>query len=388
MWRYITLAAIVIVVVVVGFSLADLNTSDEVEASAILAAADIDLSGFERATSTEYDWQFPRDHGPHPDFLTEWWYYTGNLADADGRRFGYQFTVFRRAILPEEQENDSEWRTRQVYLAHFTVSDIESNAFYHDIRFGRGSAGLAGAQSDPTYRVWIEDWEVQALNDEATRLQMAAANDDISIDFTLEHGKSPVLQGTNGLSPKSDEPGNASYYYTIPRLLTEGTLTIQGESYSVSGNTWMDQEFSTSALGEGAEGWDWFGLIFDDNREMMIGQIRQIDGGKDPMFGGLFVYEDNSTVYLPSDSFTITHTDTWTSPHTGATYPSGWEIEVSADVLGYDEPLQLTLTPLMRDQEVLGTPSYWEGAVEISGDTNGYGYAELTGYVDVMDGFF
>lgn len=388
MWRYIVLAVVSVAIVVGGFSLAELGAGDTVEASAVLAATRIDYDGFTRATDPDYTWQFPQDHGPHPDYLTEWWYYTGNLSDEDGRRFGYQFTIFRRAILPNEQENDSEWRTRQIYLAHFTVSDIESGDFYHDQRLGRGAAGLAGAQSDPDYRVWIEDWQVTALNDSATQLHMQAANDDVAIDFTLEHTKPPVLQGTNGLSAKSSEPGNASYYYSIPRLQTDGTLTIGETSYTVSGETWMDQEFSTSALGDGAEGWDWFGLILDDNRELMVGQIRQIDGGKDPMFGGLFVYEDASTVYLPADSFTITATDKWRSPHTGATYPSGWEVVIDADVLGYDEALNLTLTPLMADQEVGGVPSYWEGAVAISGDAGGYGYAELTGYVDVMDGFF
>jgi predicted secreted hydrolase len=387
MWRFLGLGLTALVIIIFGFSMVEVSSGTDVEASALLAAADVDYDGFARALSTEREWEFPRDHGPHPDYLTEWWYYTGNLEGEDGRRFGYQFTVFRRAIVPSEPELDSEWRTRQLYLAHFTVSDIEGGNFYHDARYSRGAAGLAGAEVDPTYRVWLEDWQVLALNDDATQLSMTAANDDIAIDFTLEHAKPPVLQGINGLSAKSSEEGNNSYYYTIPRMTTTGELTIEGETFTVTGNTWMDQEFSTSALPEGSQGWDWFGLIFEDNTEMMVGRIRMTEG-ENPDFGGLFVFEDASTVYLPADSFEITATDTWTSDFSGATYPVAWEIRVDGEILGQDEPLVIEVTALMPDQELHTSPTYWEGAVRIEGDKQGYGYAELTGYVEEMDGFF
>jgi predicted secreted hydrolase len=387
MWRYIGLGLAALAIIVTGFSLVSVDTGDAVGANAVLAAGDIDLEGFTRATDPNYPWEFPEDHGPHPDFLTEWWYYTGNLATEDGRRFGFQFTIFRRAILPNVTtvSNDSEWRTNQIYLAHFTMSDLENQVFFHDERLLRGAAGLAGATTDPEYRVWLEDWEVRALNADATRLSMRAATDDVSIDFTLEQGKPPVFQGVNGLSAKSGIPGNASYYYSIPRLLTDGTITIGDEVFEVSGNTWMDQEFSTSGLGAEAQGWDWFGLIFDDNTEIMVGQIRLDDGGRETAFGGLYVYEDASTVYLPSDSFTITPTAFWTSDYSNAEYPVAWEVEVN---IPDGETLRFTATALAEDQELHTTPTYWEGAVRIEGDKTGYGYAELTGYVDRMAGFF
>ncbi len=386
MWKIVILAAVAVMVVVFGFSLIDTATgSGEVTADTVLASVASDISGYARAVDA-YDWQFPRDHGPHPDFQTEWWYYTGNLADADGRRFGYQFTIFRRALTPESETTDSEWRTNQVYLAHFTVTDVEGEQFYHDERYSRGGADIAGATVDPAYRVWVEDWEIAAQNADATALTIRADSGEVSVDFTLDQAKPPALQGDNGLSPKSEEPGNASYYYSLPLLETAGTLTIGGESYAITGTTWMDHEFSTSALGGDALGWDWFGLQLDDNRQLMLGQIRLVDGDREPAFGGLLIEEDGSTRHLSAQDFTIESTATWTSPHSGATYPAGWEIAIDT---GSDDPLNITLTPLLADQELLADVSvYWEGAVRISGDATGYGYAELTGYANSMTGRF
>jgi predicted secreted hydrolase len=380
MWRWIVLALAAIAVVVFGFSLID-SSGDEVNASAQFAAVPGDNSGYQRAIDP-WDWNFPADFGAHPDFQTEWWYYTGNLADESGRRFGFQFTIFRRAITPEAAASDSEWRTGQVYLAHFTVSDIEGGQFHHAQRFSRGGAGLAGAMGDPRYHVWVEDWGILAQDDDAKQTTITADADDFAVNFSLEQIKPPALQGDNGLSAKSSEPGNASYYYSLTRLLTSGTITLGGETYTVSGTTWKDHEFSTSALGQNAQGWDWFGLQLDDNRELMLGQIRLQDGGLEPAFGGILVNPDGSTRYLKHDDFTIESTGTWTSPHTGAVYPAGWNISINT---GESEPLHITLTPLLADQELYGgTTDYWEGAVRITGDQTGYGYAELTGYVQAM----
>lgn len=383
-WKILLIGIVIAVIALLGVSMVSVGGDGDVTATTQLAASNINLDDYARAIEP-YDWNFPEDFGPHPDFLTEWWYYTGNVATDDGRRFGYQFTIFRRAITPESSEANSEWRTNQVYLVHFTVSDINSNTFYHDERFSRGSAGLAGATVEPVYRVWVEDWEILAQNDEASIVTIQAASDDFAIDLILEQTKAPALQGDNGLSAKSAEVGNASYYYTLSRLETSGTITIGDETFTVTGNTWKDHEFSTSALGNGAQGWDWFGLIFDNNTELMIGQIRLQDGGIEPAFGGLMIYPDGSTEYLPSDSFSIQATATWVSPHTGAEYPLGWDVEVMTS----QETLNFSITPLMADQELADTdPSYWEGAVSVSGDVRGYGYAELTGYVQSMQNRF
>ena len=341
------------------------------------------MDGFARAVDP-WDWQFPRDHGAHPAFQTEWWYYTGNLEDTDGRRFGFQFTIFRRALAPVAAASASEFRTADIYMAHFTLSDIARGDFYHDVRYARGGAGLAGATVDPRYHVWLEEWQIQAENAEATRTRINAASSDFAIDLQLRQVKPPALQGDAGLSPKSGDIGNASYYYSLSRLLTAGTLTIGGETYAVSGNTWMDHEFSTSALGEDAQGWDWFGLIFDDESELMVGQIRLTDGGIEPNFGGLLIYADGSSRKLDSSDIGITVSDRWRSPHSDADYPAGWEI-----VIAGDDGFRITIAPLQADQELHGSDIvYWEGAVAISGDKTGYGYAELTGYVGSMQNRF
>lgn len=383
MWRLLLVGALILVVLAAGLSLVDVSSGQSVGGSALLLAPSTDLSGFAQALEPR-DWQFPRDHGPHPDFQTEWWYYTGSLSTEDGRRFGFQFTIFRRAITPQPAAAGSEWRSNQVYMAHFTVSDIGGGRFYHEQRFSRGGAGLAGAQAEPLYRVWLEDWVVAALNEDATLKEITAAADDFAIALSLQQVKAPALQGEGGLSPKSDEAGNASYYYSLSRLLTEGTITIGDQAYSVSGVSWMDHEFSTSALGNDAQGWDWFGLIFDDGRELMIGQIRLAGGDREPAFGGLLIEADGSTRYLAAGDFSITATATWTSPHTGAVYPAGWDVAITGD-----RPLRFAITPLMADQELHGGGiEYWEGAVQVTGDVSGYGYAELTGYVGTMQGRF
>lgn len=398
MLRYLALMAVVVSVGILGWSLVDGGGGD-VDARAMVQAFDDDLSGYARAVEA-WDWQFPRDHGAHPEFQTEWWYYTGNLKTDDGRHFGYQFTIFRRAINPTLTVSDSEWRTGQVYMAHFTLSDIDGGRFLHDERYSRGGAGLAGAtpvyglDESAGYYVWLEDWFVRGENDDATLLTMQAASvaydgTPFSLDLALERLKPPAFQGYGGMSPKSDDEGNASHYYTLSRLLTSGTITIGDESFAVSGYSWRDHEFSTSALGTQALGWDWFGLIFDDDHELMIGQIRLTDGGRETAFGGLMIYPDGTTRYLPSDTFTIEYTATWDSPHTGATYPAGWTITINADALERDEDFTITVTPLMADQELhSGDIAYWEGAVRVQGATTGYGYAELTGYVDEMTGRF
>lgn len=387
MWRIVLFLLAVLMIALFGFSLIDAAPNGDVAASAVLLPASADNSAYTRALEAR-EWDFPRDHGAHPDFQTEWWYYTGNVVTAEGRRFGFQFTVFRRAIRPSNLNSESEWRSNQIYMAHFTVTDVEGVQFYHAERYSRGGADLAGAEHDPRYRVWVDDWQVLALDDQAQQIRISADAGDFAVHLTLDPSKPPALQGAelNGLSAKSETAGNASYYYSLTRLLTEGDLRVGDQTFSVTGTAWMDHEFSTSALEEGAQGWDWFGLQLDDGREIMLGQIRMIDGARDPFFGGLLVEADGSTRYLAAQDFTITPTAFWTSPHTGATYPSGWEIVIA---LEDGTALTFALTPLLEDQELhSGAIAYWEGAVQISGDVTGYGYAELTGYTESMTGRF
>ncbi|GIL14714.1 MAG: carotenoid 1,2-hydratase [Chloroflexota bacterium] len=390
MWRWTVLALLALVIIAFGFSLMDTG-GGTIRAEAVLVNPLSDTSGFARADAP-YNWQFPLDFGAHPAFQTEWWYYTGNLKTADGRHFGYQFTIFRRALAPPSSPvtltggETSEWRADQIYMAHFALSDVAGGRYFHQQRFSRGSAGLAGATTEPVYRVWLEDWQVVALEPAARRTRIYAHADDFGVELVMDQLKPPALHGDNGLSPKSDEPGSASYYYSLTRLKTAGEIVVNGETFQVSGASWKDHEFSTSALGADAQGWDWFGLQLDDNRELMLGQIRMTDGSREPAFGGLLVEADGSTRYLSAEDFSIETTATWTSPHTGAVYPAGWNIAINTGA----EQLAINLTPLLADQELHGGGGvdYWEGAVAISGGAAGYGYAELTGYAQAMTGRF
>lgn len=350
------------------------------------------LAGLEPADPGAYAGQFaraeqvrppslPADHGPHPDFRTEWWYYTGNLADAAGNRYGFQLTFFRQGLRPiaASPQRASEWGTSQVYFAHFTLTDAAGGRFYPHERFSRGAAGLAGAQADP-FRAWLEDWSASLEADGTIRLQ--AREGDVSLDLRLTEAKPPVLHGDRGLSPKSEEPGNASYYYSLTRLPAEGTLTVPGGAVEVTGLAWMDHEWSTSALGPEAVGWDWFSLQLDDGRELMYFQIRQADGGIEPVSSGTIVAPDGTARPLARDAVEIEVLDTWTSPGSGATYPARWRFSIPG------EDLELTIRPLLADQELPVSFVYWEGAVAVEGDATGYGYVEMTGYFRSMQGQF
>jgi len=243
-----------------------------------------DLSGFARALEPR-EFAFPADHGPHPDFRNEWWYLTGNLETATGRRFGYQVTFFRIALAPEDpaaQPRRSGWATRQVWMAHVALSDAANRRHREHERFARGAAGLAGAQASP-FRVWLEDWQLQARGegkDGVWELQIETAN--FGLELALDPEKPIVLQGDAGLSRKSAEPGNASFYYSIPRLTTAGNIRVGNEELAVTGLSWLDREWSTSALTAQQSGWDWFALQLDDGRDLMYYQMRRTDGRSTP----------------------------------------------------------------------------------------------------------
>ncbi|MCP4755379.1 MAG: carotenoid 1,2-hydratase, partial [Proteobacteria bacterium] len=199
---------------------------------------------------------FPEDAGPHPDFQTEWWYYTGNLDDGAGHHFGYQLTFFRRAVAAEAPKRPSRWGTRQVYFAHFAVTDVAENRFYSFERFSRGSTGLAGARARP-YSVWLENWRAF---DREGKTHLVAQEKNVSLKLTLSPQKPIALHGDRGLSPKSLGKGNASYYYSQTRIETTGRIKIGSNSHQVQGSSWLDREWSTSTLGRNQSGWDWFSI--------------------------------------------------------------------------------------------------------------------------------
>lgn len=325
---------------------------------------------------------FPADHGAHPEYQTEWWYYTGNLEDDQGNRYGYQFTIFRSALTPEMVARDSTLATNQVYMGHFAVTDAAGNRHVSFERFSRGAGGLAGAVGEPSFHVWLEDWEVtQPAPD---RMRMVAADVDadgqaVALALELRQTRPPVSHGVAGLSQKGPEPGNASYYYSLIGLETTGTLTLRGRTIPVRGVSWMDHEFGTSALSENAVGWDWFSIQLDNGAALMFAQIRSTDGPAIGEFEGTFIHADDRQETVTQDDFSLTVLEQWTSPRTGITYPSGWRVVLPR----YD--LELTVMPILRDQEMQVTYMYWEGAVTVAGTLagtaiNGVGYVELTGY--------
>jgi predicted secreted hydrolase len=333
-------------------------------------STEVNLDQYERALRAR-EFRFPEDLGPHEGFQTEWWYYTGNLRDAGGRHFGYQLTVFRRAVSPEAVKRKSKWSTNQIYFAHFAVTDTASESFYSFERFSRGSAGLSGAQAHP-FKVWIENWHIF---EKEGKTIIEAEDSGISIQLSLSSEKQIVLQGDRGLSQKGAEPGNASYYYSQTRILSSGQIRIHSEAFTVSGYSWLDREWSTSALSKQQSGWDWFSIQLEDNREIMLFQIRQGEKQISPFSGGTLVLADGNTIRIKRSDFNIKVTDRWQSPHTNIEYPSGWT--VSLPKLN----ITLQLEPYLADQEHRHSFAYWEGAVKIRGEgVTGSGYVELTGY--------
>ena len=338
-----------------------------------------DTVGYARAMEPR-SFDFPRDHGPHPRFRTEWWYVTGNLTSTAGRDFGFQFTVFRSALAPRAPDTDSKWGTNQAYMGHFTMTDVSRDEFHAYERFARGALGLAGATAEPLH-VWLEDWVLEATSPEVFPLRLRAAEGGVELRLELGRGKPAVLQGDQGLSQKGPEAGNASFYYSHTRLPAAGTLVVASDTLAVTGAAWLDREWSTSALAEGQVGWDWFALQLDDGWDLMIYRLRRADGTADPTSDGVLVDAAGLSVPLPwGTAVTMESTSTWTSPVDGASYPSGWRVRVPAR--GWD----LTVAPMIPGQELDLAFRYWEGAVRVRGTgeggapVTGRGYVELTGY--------
>ncbi len=318
-----------------------------------------------------YEFSFPRDYGPHPNFQTEWWYYTGNLKTKTGRHFGYQFTIFRRALDTGKIPGESDWRTNQVYFAHFAVSDIQEEKFHSFEKFSRGALGLSGAQAEP-YMVWLDDWQVFKEGEEYVLL---AKEGQVALQLKMTLEKPTVFQGDDGLSRKSEDEGNASYYYAQTRLASEGVIEVGSQRFEVTGDSWLDREWSTSAFKRGESGWDWFSVQLEDNREVMLYQIRYKDGGISPYSSGSYIDASGKKTHLTLDEYSIEVTDSWKSPHTETVFPSSWILSIP----GLN--LELTVIPLFNDQEHRHSFNYWEGAARVTSDSvNGYGYVELTGY--------
>ena len=333
--------------------------------------------GFARAFKPR-TFLFPKDHGSHPDFQTEWWYFTGNLETNDARHFGYQLTFFRSALKPRPKPRDSAWATNQIYMAHFALTDTASQQFFHFERFSRSAKNLAGATAEP-FRVWLEDWFAQGDSHDTLPMTLFAEAEGVGINLQLDSSKPIVLQGRDGLSQKSSAPGNASYYYSFTRMPTVGRIQVGEETFEVAGHSWLDREWSTSALGKNQVGWDWFSFQFDDGRELMYYQLRMQGGSPDPLSQGVLVNGDGKTEIISPREVQIDVLERWTSRETGSVYPSKWRLRLD------DKELVLEVKPRLPQQEINATFRYWEGAVTIKGRSSegtikGSGYIEMTGY--------
>ena len=308
---------------------------------------------------------FPADHGPHDEFLSEWWYFTGNLED-----FGYELTLFRQATeKPVDRliPRTSQWASRHSMMGHFAISDLRAQKFHRFERLSRAALGLAGATKGPKI-AWVEDWTVDLTG--PGRFELKAAAEGCSLALSAESLKEPVLQGEDGYSRKGDRAEQSSYYYSLTRMRTRGEIQVPSGRYSVQGTSWMDREWSTQPLDKEMAGWDWFALQLDDGCELMFYQLRDKQGRSTRWSAGTWVAANGKVTRLKRDDLKVEVTAHWRSPVDGTEYPAGWNLQVLNR--------QLVVRPRLADQEMTGAVRYWEGAVEVS--QGGRGYVEMVGY--------
>jgi predicted secreted hydrolase len=332
-----------------------------------------------RSALPGYHFKFPRDHFNHPDFQTEWWYYTGNLKSSGGHRFGFELTFFRQAVNRDPAKSAA-WDVRDLYLAHLALSDLDGQRFYHTERTNRSGPGIAGV-SQADGHIWNGNWQIQ-WSDDNQKLQ--AVDDRFELRFTLHADKVPVIHGENGVSQKAAGPGHASHYVSLTRLATKGSIELDGKKFDVTGTTWMDHEFFTHQLEANQAGWDWLSIQLEDKTELMLFHIRRKDGSIDPYSAGTFVDVRGRTTHLRAGDFTLQPlTKTWTSPETHAAYPISWKISIPKLNLDLEATTPLASQELAEKSKF--TPSYWEGAIVLTGHrenqpSGGVGYLEMTGY--------
>jgi predicted secreted hydrolase len=317
-----------------------------------------------------YHYQFPRDHFEHPEFRTEWWYYTGNVTDSAGRRFGFELVFFRQGERHAET-NPSVWSLQDLYLAHAALTDVAGRRFLYHERLNRAGPGIAGA-SFADRRVWNGNWQARWSGEEQT---MEATTADFQFHLVLDPVKPFVIQGENGLSQKAQGRGRASYYVSFPLLQATGEIRLGGASHTVRGTAWMDHEWFTEQLAADEAGWDWFSVQLDNHTELMLYRLRHKDGTTDPYSSGTFVDAQGAAHHLRREDFTLEPLERW------GKYPVRWRIRVPS--LGID----LFAKAVLNNQELQGRnggPSYWEGAVDYTGSGRGVGYLEMTGYGEAV----
>ena len=329
-----------------------------------------DTQGYLRADAPRA-FEFPADHGPHPGFRNEWWYFTGNLAGPDGQRFGYQLTFFNGAVRPPEAEGlTSAWDAPRAWMAHLALTDVAGGQHYALERFTRENPGLAGGDAS---HIWLEDWQIDiGLDGRPWHVRAFDTSHGVGLELDLRELKPPVLQGREGLSQKSAAAGNASYYYSLTRLETQGQVRVGGENLAVEGLSWLDREWSTSALAEDQSGWNWFSLQFDDGQELMYYELVDTAGGAHAFSAGNWTDANAMQTYVTPAEVKLTPLREWTSP-AGTRYVVAWELAYGAG--------RWRIEALLDDQWMNVSLPYWEGAVEVRDATTdslvGRGYLEM-----------
>lgn len=337
-----------------------------------------------RKATPGWTYEFPKDEFSHDDFKTEWWYFTGNLAEVEtGRRFGYQLTFFRQGVRPPDSRTPvkSNFVVDHVWLAHFAISDLKNKDFYFDEKFSRGAFGKAGS-GEQNRLVWINDWVLKPGSGQGDvgNYQFTVDSEEFGLELELATTKPPVFHGEDGVSVKSPDPSNASHYYALTSIASNGTLRIKDREFKVTGKSWYDREWSTSILSRDQVGWDWFAMQFEDGTELMLFQLRNPEGGVN-FSNGTFIAKDGSTNQLKNGEFELVPDNTWKSKQSGGTYPVSWKASVPR------LNLDLSIRAAFPDQELrLNIFNYWEGATIISGDRTGRGYLEMTGYAGQLQG--
>lgn len=330
-----------------------------------------------------YRFTFPRDHFSHPDFQTEWWYFTGNLESADGKRFGYELTFFRQGNRVDPSlDAGTVWKPDQIYLAHLALSDLDGRRFFHTGRLNRAGPGLAGA-SQRDSRYWNGNWQLRWLSPGLNNdMRLEAVTDELTLNLDLSPQKPAVIQGRDGISRKGPDEGEASHYVSFTRIRSTGTLRWQARAYKLNGSSWMDHEFFTEPADNGLVGWDWFSIQLENGTELMLYRLRRDDGTRD-FSSGTFIDEKGAAHFLDADAFRLTPGQTWRSSKTNAAYPVAWHISVPSLGIELSESTALPSQELASKDTV--SPTYWEGSVDYRGTLrgqpiNGRGYLEMTGY--------
>ena len=305
------------------------------------------------------DFDFPADHGPHPEYRIEWWYLTANMTGPDGTPYGLQWTLFRSALAPRDGQG---WDTPQLWMGHAAITTPDAHHVAE--RLARGGIGQAGVKADP-FHAWIDDWAMQGPDFDTLRL--TASGPDFAYDVDLEATGPLVRHGQAGYSVKSPA-GQASYYYSQPFYKLGGTLTLPEGEVPVTGTAWLDREWSSQPLAEDQEGWDWFSLSFDSGDKLMGFVLR----GADDFTAGTWITAGGETTALPDGAFTATPRD-WHEV-AGRSVPVEWRVRLP------ERGVDVTVAAINRDAWMTTSVPYWEGPVTVGGSHAGTGYLEMTGY--------